>query len=159
MCSNSCVGSENYWCAPLFSEPRTKCRKVGAYSSPLLLICTSFSFRRNISLTAITASSSFFYYFSTFPSPLLFSYNRGLRLSSCYGTSSDQSLGFHSFKSSRFQRAISFGGRVNRNLNQCVWTARPPAPARYTPTAPAEEGGSERERERGGEGLSNTHHT
>ncbi len=63
--------------------------------------------------------------FSVFFSLPLFSSYRILRISSCYSTSSDQSLWFHSFKSSLFQRAIAVGRRANRNLNQCFSTAGP----------------------------------
>lgn len=54
-------------------------------------------------------------------SPL--SSNRMLRIFSCYSTSSDQSLGFHSFKFPLFQRALAVGLRMNSNVNQCFSTA------------------------------------
>lgn len=137
-------------------EPLTKCRKVGAYCTPLLLTCTSLSSCQTYHflllpfLLLFTLLAVSFLSFFSLP---LFSSNRILRISSCYSTSSDQSLWFYSFKSSLFQRAIAVGGRVNRNLNQCFSTAGPLCTLHPSITS-GEGGGGER-----GGGLSNTHHT
>lgn len=52
-----------------------------------------------------------------------FSSTRRLWISPCYSTPSDQSLWFHSFKSSLFQRVIAVRGSVNRDLNWSFSTA------------------------------------